>query len=63
MASYNQGKQQGYNGGAGKYTASGFIPSRNAPTVQDSDGNGCLSSLLTIGIIVLIVSASLYFIV
>ena len=62
MSSYNQGKQQGYNGGQGKYTASGFIPSREYVTV-DNDGGGCSSLLFTIGIIVLIVSATLYFIV
>jgi hypothetical protein len=63
MSSYNQGKQQGYNGGHGKYSATGFIPSRNAPTIQQDRESGCLSSLLTIGIIVLIVSMSFYFIV
>lgn len=50
-------KAQGYSDKAGKYTATGFVPSRNSTSVQDSDnGSGCLSSLLTICIIVLIVS-------
>lgn len=54
-------KEQGHNGGQGKYTATGFIPSRERVTVNN-DGDGCLSFLGSFGIIVLIVSISVYFI-
>lgn len=39
MASYNQMKSQGNNGGSGRYTSSGFIPSRN--TNSESKRGGC----------------------
>ena len=45
MASYNQTKKQGYNSGAGKYTANGFIPSR-ASKSNTSNNSGCFSVLI-----------------
>ena len=48
MASYNSTKQQGYNSGAGKYTANGFVPSRTSASNNDntSDNSGCFGMVI-----------------
>ena len=46
MASYNQGKEQNHNGGAGKYTANGFVPSRTSNSDNTSDNSGCFGMVI-----------------
>jgi len=45
MASYNNMKEQTNNGGAGRYTSNGFIPSR-ATSDRGNDNKGCFGALI-----------------
>lgn len=51
MASNNQMRSQSYNGGSGKYTASGFVPAKS--TSNGKQGDGCalfvISGFMAIG--------------
>jgi len=46
MPSYNQSKEQNHNGGAGKYTSNGFIPSRTSNNDNTSDNSGCFGMVI-----------------
>jgi len=46
MASYNNMKAQTNNGGAGRYTSNGFIPSRATSNSGNNDNSGCFGMII-----------------
>lgn len=51
MTTNNQMRQQGYNGGAGTYTSTGFKPARYHSSGSNDNSNGCVFVFL-VGILV-----------
>lgn len=51
MTTNNQMKQQGYNGGRGTYTSTGFKPASDRRSASNDNSSGCVLVLL-LGILV-----------
>lgn len=52
MTTNNQMRQQGYNGGAGTYTSTGFKPASRRSSGSNDNSSGCGIFVFLLGVVV-----------